>query len=145
MFQLGRSPSPSYTFVHVDDVARGIETAAMASKALGQIFSLGHPQSDTVDSVTDTLGRVLGRCCRRVRVPSALLGAAALIGDLTMLCGWPLALDRARLTELTAEGWVCSVEKARERLGFSARIGLLEGFTSTAAWYARHGLLANSF
>jgi len=145
MLELGGSPSRAYTFVHVDDVARGIETAAMASAAVGQIFSLGHPQSDTVDSVTETLARVLGRRCRRVRLPSALLGAAALAGDLATLCGWPLALDRARLIELTAEGWVCSVERARDRLGFSARIGLLEGFTSTAAWYARHGLLAKSF
>lgn len=32
--------------------------------------------------------------------------------------------------------------EVRGRLGFSARIGLLEGFASTAAWYARHGLLA---
>jgi nucleoside-diphosphate-sugar epimerase len=45
---------------------------------------------------------------------------------------------------MTAEGWVCSVERARDRLGFSARIDLVEGFTSTAAWYARHGLLAKS-
>jgi nucleoside-diphosphate-sugar epimerase len=37
---------------------------------------------------------------------------------------------------------VCCVEKARDRLGYSARIGLLEGFAATAAWYARHGLLA---
>ena len=145
MLQLDRRPSPAYTFVHVDDVARGIETAAMASEALGQIFSLGHSESDTVDSVTEILERVLGRRCRRVRLPSTLLGAAALAGDVATLCGWPLALDRARLIELTAEGWVCSVERARDRLGFSARIGLLEGFTSTAAWYTRHGLLAKSF
>jgi nucleoside-diphosphate-sugar epimerase len=79
-----------------------------------------------------------------VRFPHTLLLAAALAGDLATLCGWPMALDRARLVELTAEGWVCSVERARDRLGFSARIGLLEGFASTAAWYARHGWLAKS-
>ena len=145
MLQLERSPSPAYTFVHVDDVARGIETAAIAPKALGQIFSLGHPESDTVDSVTETLARVLGRPCRRVRFPVPLLRAAAVAGDLAALCGWSVPLDRARLIELMAEGWVCSVERARDLLGFSARIGLLEGFTSTAAWYARHGLLAKSF
>lgn len=144
MLALDRSPSPAYTFVHVDDVARGIETAALASKAQGQIFSLGHPQSDTVDTVMDTLARVLGRPCRRIRFPYTILRMAAAAGDLTALCGWPLALDRSRLIELMAEGWVCSVERARDRLGFSARIGLLEGFRSTAAWYARHGLLAKS-
>ncbi len=95
-----------------------------------------------MDTLADTLARVLGRPCRRVRLPYALLLAVALGGDLATLFGRPLALDRARLVELTAEGWVCSVERARDRLGFSARIDLSKGFTSTAAWYARHGLLA---
>jgi dihydroflavonol-4-reductase len=144
ILQAVRSPAPAYTFVHVDDVARGIEAAAAASAALGQVFSLGHPRSDTVDTLTDTLARALGRPCRPVRCPYALLRAAALAGDLATFLDWPLALDRARLVELSAEGWVCSVERARDRLGFSARIDLVEGFTSTAAWYARHGWLAKS-
>jgi nucleoside-diphosphate-sugar epimerase len=142
--QIDRFPAPAYTFIHVDDVARGIEAAATVSAAERQVFSLGHPQSETADTLADTLARVLGRPCRRVRFPHTVLLAAALAGDLATLCGWPLALDRARLVELTAEGWVCSVERARDLLGFSARIGLLEGFASTAAWYARHGWLAKS-
>jgi dihydroflavonol-4-reductase len=137
-----RSPAPAYTFVHVDDVARGIEMAATSATAECQVFSIGHPQWVTADTLADTLARVLARPSRRLRVPYALLRAAAAVGDAATLCGRPLALDRARLAELMAEGWVCSVEKARGRLGFSARIGLLEGFASTAAWYVRHGFLA---
>jgi nucleoside-diphosphate-sugar epimerase len=140
--QAGGSRDPAYTFVHVEDVARGIEAAATAVAAEGQTFSLGHPRSATAATLTDALERALGRSCRRVRVPYALLLVAALVGDAAMLCGRPLALDRARLAELSADGWVCSVEKARARLGFSARIDLLDGFASTAAWYARHGMLA---
>ena len=139
--QVPRSPTTAYTFVHVDDVARGIEAAATAVAAEREVFFLGHPRSNTADTLADTLERVMGRPCRRVRIPYALLRVAAAVGDVAMCCGRPLALDRARLTELMAEGWVCSVEKARDRLGFSARIGLLEGFVATAAWYARQGLL----
>jgi nucleoside-diphosphate-sugar epimerase len=142
--QFARLPASAYTFIHVDDVARGIETAAMAFEAEHHVFSLGHSQSETAVTLTDTLARVMGRPCRRVRIPYALLLATALAGDLASLFGWPLVLDRARLAELKAEGWVCSVERARDRLGFFARIDLVEGFTSTAAWYARHGLLAKS-
>jgi dihydroflavonol-4-reductase len=142
MLEVATSGTPAYTFVHVEDVARGIEAAATTPAAEGQVFSLGHPRSDTVDTLTDTLEKVLGRTCRRVHLPYALLLTAAVAGDVATLCGRPLPLDRARLTELRAEGWVCCVEKARDRLGYSARIGLLEGFAATAAWYARHGLLA---
>ncbi len=142
MLEVATSGTRAYTFVHVEDVARGIEAAATTPAAEGQVFSLGHPRSDTVDTLTDTLEKVLGRTCRRVHLPYALLLTAAVAGDVATLCGRPLPLDRARLTELRAEGWVCCVEKARDRLGYSARIGLLEGFAATAAWYARHGLLA---
>jgi len=138
----GVSGDHAYTFAHVDDVARGIEAAVTAVAAEGETFSLGHPRNATVGTLTDALETALGRSCRRVRIPYAVLLAAALVGDAAMLCGRPLAIDRARLAELGAEGWVCSVEKARARLGFSARIDLREGFASTAAWYARHGWLA---
>jgi nucleoside-diphosphate-sugar epimerase len=133
--------SPAYTFIHVDDVARGIEAAAMASEADRQVFYLGHPRSETAETLRVALARALGRPCRRVQVPYVLLAAAAVAGDVAKLCGrrWPL--DRARLVELMAEGWVCKVDKATQRLGFSARIDVLEGFASTAVWYARHGLL----
>ena len=137
-----RSPAPAYTFVHVDDVARGIEAAATTQTAERQVFFLGHPRCETADTLAATLERVMGQPCRHLRVPDMLLLVAALGGELARLCGWPLVLDRARLTELKAEGWVCSVERARTRLGFSARIGLLEGFASTATWYMQHGRLA---
>src|SRR5262245_28179030 len=137
-----RSPAPAYTFVHVDDVARSIEVAATSVTAEGQVFSIGHPQWVTADMLADSFARVLARPCRRLRVPYAVLRAVAAVGDAASLCGRPLMLDRARLAELMAEGWVCSVEKARNRLDFSARVGLFEGLASTVAWYVRHGFLA---
>ena len=99
-----RAPAPAYTFVHVDDVARGIAAAATAVAAEGHVYALGHPQRVTADTVIDTLAEVLGRPCRGVRIPYALLLAAAVVGDLAVLCGRPVALDRARLTELMARG-----------------------------------------
>jgi dihydroflavonol-4-reductase len=142
MLRVARSPTPAYTFVHVDDVARGIEMAATAAAAERRVFSLGHPQSETVETLAATLARILGGRCRVVPIPYVLLLVAAAFGDVATLCGRPLALDGARLIELRAEGWVCSVAKVRDALGYSARIGLLEGLASTAAWYARNGWLA---
>jgi dihydroflavonol-4-reductase len=139
--EVPQDPAPAYTFVHVDDIARGIVAAATSPAAERQVFALGHPESVTARTLTDALARVLGRPCRHVRIPYALLLVAAMAGDAAALCGSRLSIDRARLTELMAPGWVFSVEKARERLGFAARVDLLEGLASTAAWYTRHGWL----
>jgi nucleoside-diphosphate-sugar epimerase len=138
---IARRPEPAYTLVHVADVARGIEMAATSAAAESRIFALGHPQSETATTLAETLARVFGRPCRRLRVPYPLLLAAAAGGEVAARCGRPLALDRARLTELMADGWVCSVERAGKELGFFARIGLRQGFASTAAWYVRRGML----
>jgi nucleoside-diphosphate-sugar epimerase len=139
--EVRRDPAPAYTFIHVDDVARGIVAAATSSATEGQVFALGHPESVTAMSLSDALARALGRPFRRVRIPYALLLVAAVAGDAAALCGTHLSIDRARLTELMAPGWVFSVEKARERLGFTARVSLVDGLADTAAWYTRHGWL----
>jgi nucleoside-diphosphate-sugar epimerase len=61
---------------------------------------------------------------------------AAWAGDLAgAVRGRPLPLNRWRYRELYAEGFACSVDRLRERLGVVAQIGLSEGLARTAAWY----------
>ena len=42
-----------------------------------------------------------------------------------------------RYTELASEGFVCRVDRLRERLGVVANIDLREGLAHTAEWYRR--------
>jgi len=46
--------------------------------------------------------------------------------------------------ELTASGFVCSVDRAHRVLGLPARTDLEAGFAATAAWYREQGLLGAS-
>jgi nucleoside-diphosphate-sugar epimerase len=131
----------AWTFIHAEDVARAIERAAASPSADGQSVALGHPRIVTAEDLEAALAAAVGRRLRRVRVPGAFLLLAAAAGELAWRLGRPLPVDRARLAELRAPGWVCSVDRARERLGFEARIGLADGFADTARWYAQRGWL----
>jgi nucleoside-diphosphate-sugar epimerase len=133
--------SAVYNLIHVDDVARGVETAALGDEARSQVFFLGHPTPVTGIEVLAQMATVFGRRFRPLRVPRVVLRAAAAAGSLASRAGWPISLDRERLREMEAEGFVCRTNKARDQLGFTAEVPLLDGFRRTAAWYASQGWL----
>ncbi len=50
-------------------------------------------------------------------------------------------LNRSRFAELSAEGFVCRVDRLHERLGVAAAIDLADGLAETPAWYRAAGWL----
>lgn len=141
LFPVVPSPTAAYTLIHVHDLCRGLLAAATTPAAVGETFFLGHPRASTASSILETLADVAGRPYRPLPVPRSMLSAAAWAGELCSRSGWSVALDAARLTELTAAGFVCGVEKARARLAFQPEIDLAAGFTQTMTWYRRQGLV----
>lgn len=146
MFKMARrglfplaSASASYTLVHVDDVVRAAIAAAADNRATGQVFFVGHPQPVTTTTLLDAIGVAVGRGCHPTPVPRVAMQLLAAAGELSWKLGRQPLVDRARLTELYAEGFVCSVEKLRTCLGVEANVGLQDGITQTAEWYRREG------
>ena len=78
---------------------------------------------------------------RPVRVPAPIFSAAAALGDLSWKLGIKPLVDSGRLVELRAEGFVCSVERVREVLGFVAATELAQGIAMTHRWYVDNGWL----
>ena len=108
----------AFTFIYVDDLARGVVLAAEGERASGQTLFLGHPDpvtcrrsaaraSPTCSAGDTAHGTCLTSCCGPSRGVASWRGHSA---------DEPL-MDRARLTELGAEGFVCAVDRAREVLG----------------------------
>ena len=73
---------------------------------------------------------------RLVPIPRPLLYVAALAGQAVgSFAGRPQAITRSRYRELISEGFVCRVDRLRDRLGIVARVDLADGIRSTAEWY----------
>ena len=141
VFPLVGPPGAAYTLIHVDDVAHAIEAAARTETAGGETFYIGHPDPVTADGLRAALGAATGRALRTLRLPLMLARIVAGVGELGRRLGRPTAFDLARLQELTAAGFVCNVDKVRDRLGVEARIGITEGCAATAQWYRQYGWL----
>jgi nucleoside-diphosphate-sugar epimerase len=127
--------STCVTLIYVDDLIDALTLAATSERSVGETIFLGHANPSAVGELVSTFAAACGRTYRPLHVPRVALRAAALAGELWWQTGRVPVIDRARLAELTAEGFVCSVVRARDLLGFSARVPLAEGAQRTARWY----------
>jgi nucleoside-diphosphate-sugar epimerase len=138
IFPLIVDPETAFTFLYVEDAAKAVVAAANAQMT-GETLFLGHAQPETTGAFLQSLARASGRTYRPIRVPRSLLRVAALAGEVAWRAGFQPQMDRSRLSEFVAEGFVCSVDRAREVLGFSASTPLREGVERTLRWYRDAG------
>jgi len=129
----------SFTLVHAHDLARAVVIVASHAASAVETFFVGHPDPVTADALLRRLADVFGRSYRPWRVPVPLVHAIASAGQMAWTLGVTPPVDRSRFIELNAEGFVCSVERARRMVGFSAEIPLEVGLAETARWYQAKG------
>jgi nucleoside-diphosphate-sugar epimerase len=134
-------PTMAFTLVHAADVARAAAMAVEDARAAGQALFVGHPEAQTGEMILRRIAGLVGARYRPIRVPFAAVRAMSLAGDLAWRFGVTPPVDAARLAELSAEGFVVDVSRARETIGFEAAIGADEGFAETYRWYREQGCL----
>lgn len=132
-------PDRPVQMVHVTDLAEAAIEAAAAPAARG-IYHVAEPRAYLWDEVADLFGQALGRRVRIVKVPAALVTAAAAMSELTARAlGRTTVFNREKARELLAPGWLCETETLRREVGFVPKIELAAGLAQTAAWYSGEG------
>jgi dihydroflavonol-4-reductase len=142
MLPLVGRETAAYTMIHVADVVRAIEAAVDRGDASGETMFVGHPEPVSARALVEGVRDAAGGAATIVRVPQPVLWIAALAGDaIGTLRGKPVVINRRRYDELNAEGFVCRVDRLRDRLGVVAGIALRDGLAQTAKWYRSNGWL----
>jgi nucleoside-diphosphate-sugar epimerase len=139
VFLLVTKPTAAFTLVHVDDLTRAIVLAATSQRAAGETFFIGHPSPHTMPDAFQSLAEIFGRPYVPRRVPPMVLRALGWAGELAWMFKIEPPVDRLRVEQFGAEGFVCSVDRAREVLGFTAALDWPEGAARTAQWYRDQG------
>ena len=132
-------PDTAFTLIHIADLTRAVRLAAESTRAEGETMFVGHSSPQTGSDVLRAIAAALGRPFRPRHVPASLLAAAAKVGDLSWKIGVKPIVDSSRLVELRARGFVCSVDRVRQVLGFEATRDFQEGIAETARWYKDRG------
>lgn len=109
--------SPRRDFLYVADTVAGFLAAGGCPDAVGETINLGTGRDISIAELVALAGRILGKEPRLVAEEGR---------------NRP---ERSEVTRLLA----CA-DKAREMLGWEARMSLEEGLRLTAAWLAEHGL-----
>jgi nucleoside-diphosphate-sugar epimerase len=133
------SPATPFTFIYVDDLVAALMAAGTGDRAVGQTMFLGHPAPETADDLMRALADAFTRKYRPLRLPSFVMPILGAAGDVCWKLGLKPAVDGARAAEIRAGGFVCSVDRAREVLGFTAAVPLRDGVARTARWYRDDG------
>ena len=139
-FPLALNPQTAFTFIHVDDAARAVvraatELTARAAAAEGTVLFLGHAEPRTAEDLLRALAQIYNQPYRPRRVPDGVLGALSWVSEWAWQIGKTPLLDRSRLIEFRAAGFVCAVDRAHDTLGFTAEVTLEDGLERTARWY----------
>lgn len=129
--------------IHVADLLDGIIRAATTERAAGRTYYLTHGAPATWQDVYRAAAEAAGVELRtEVDVPQPLVNALGWAGDaLAWVTGRVGLLNTEKIALGRAEYWVCAGERAREELGFAARVPLDAGMRETYAWYREHGWL----
>jgi len=128
--------------VYGPDVAAAVLCSLMHERGAGGTYHVAAEPPCTDEEFLQEIAAQLQ--CRPLRLPiprSALYLACVTQEILSRMTGRPNILSRQKLPELLAPGWVCSTEKIRKELGFSAPTSLKEGVSRTLEWYRGEGWL----
>ncbi len=137
---VGRA-SATYSVIHVDDLVGAI-AAAVERRPEGDTIFVAHSHPASTRELSESVRDAVGRATITIPVPMSLTRLAAWAGDVSgALTGRPQVINSRRFAEMSAEGFVCRVDRLRDRLGVVAQIGLKEGMAQTAAWYREAGWL----
>jgi nucleoside-diphosphate-sugar epimerase/choline dehydrogenase-like flavoprotein len=131
------------SMAYVDNLCDGLRLAAESDRAAGRAYWIAdarpYPVNEIVDTVEDVLEREFGIPCarRRLRVPAWLGDGARLVDRTIQATGWYEqrihVLGELNLTI------ACSIERARDELGYEPRVALREGMIASVRWCLEQG------
>ncbi|HEY2924009.1 MAG TPA: NAD-dependent epimerase/dehydratase family protein [Candidatus Eisenbacteria bacterium] len=129
-----------FSVVYAEDHARAVWSVLTEERALGQIYFVAGPDVTNYEEMGGAIARAMGTWAVRVPIPTLLLQAGALAGELAgaLLRRAPF-FSREKFREITAGDWIVSSRKIREQLGWSPATSIEEGVRATAVWYREAG------
>ena len=127
------------SLIYAPDLARGVWAALNNSCARGRIYNLAAPYPLTTREMVSLVAEQMEKWTIPVPLPLPALWPLCLLHEfVAKIVDRPSILSRDKYRELSAPGWVCSVQRLRKELGFVASTPHREGIAQTIDWYRRN-------
>jgi nucleoside-diphosphate-sugar epimerase len=129
--------------VYVDNLVDLFELVAVAPQARGRTYLAGDQEPVTLSELVGLVATAAGSRVRIMRFP--WYGAAVMVASaVEAVCkrfGFQPPVFRRRLSWFKTNR-AFRIDRARNELGYTPRVGLEEGLRRTAQWYRQQGYLA---
>jgi len=134
-----------YSAIHVDDLIQSIILALSSTESIfqtGEKFFVSDGNLYTYERIMGMISEVLKVKPIRLKVPVALVSLIFKGGTwLGKILGRNLPINDDKLNEMLPDYWICSSQKAFDKLGFKPKFTMETGIPQTAAWYKVQGWL----
>lgn len=125
-----------YSLLYVDDLVRGLITAAESREAEGNIYFLSDGRIYSNDDIVYEIIQAMETRAVRLKIPNFAVELVAKISEKFAAGSTIINLDKLR--EIKHSHWTCNSKKAENELGFIPRVTIKEGIKWTADWYRIH-------
>lgn len=127
-----------FSAIYVDDLIEAILACAAHDGAIGRGFFACDGAPITWETFQSAIVTASGRRVRTLDLPEALVGIAALGGELaTFFDKKPRLFNRQKAKMGAQEAWTCKSDALRSATGWSSKVGLAEGVKLALDWYRR--------
>ncbi|ACI98177.1 NAD-dependent epimerase/dehydratase family protein [Rhodospirillum centenum] len=138
-------PAARLALIQVEEAAAAVAALARPGGPAGTTFELADPRPAGYgwDDLLDAAAAAVGRRARRILLPKSGLHVLGRMGSLrARVTGRPVMLTVGKVREILHEDWSVQPDRMPPPGLWSPRLGLVEGFAATAAWYRERGWLA---
>ena len=126
--------------VHVADVAEGVRLTLENKAGWNETYFIGGEREYTWREVSNVTADILQKRGLTIRLPHALVyGVAGFSEVVSVFRSKPSVLNWEKGRDMVQASWTCSVEKAKQELGYRQQVSLEDGIRQTTDWYRSQG------
>lgn len=127
--------------IYVKDLVDLVVKVIEKNHFMDRVYFANDGQCYSLDSVMDTIAKVLNKKSRKIYIPISLALFIGLLNDVFLPADKKL-VTRDKIRELGCQYWTCSSANANRELGFTPRYTFDQGIAETISWYRNQGYLA---
>ncbi len=130
------------SLVHVKDLVRGIVLAGESPRSIGQSYFIASERFYNWQEIGEVTQKLMNKNVFRVHIPKSVVFVIAAIAEFgSLFSSKPALLNIEKAKDITQDHWTCSIQKAKEEIGYRESFKLVDGISDTLAWYKANGWL----
>lgn len=128
------------SLIHVNDLVDGIILAGESEKSKSQTYFISSEKFYSWKEVGAITARIMDKRTITLHIPHwTVYTVGAFAQFFGMFSSKPTILNLEKCRDLTRKYWICSIEKAKQELGFKEKMSIEEGIKNTVDWYRENG------